>query len=237
LGVGGIAGKHPHRHRPAIGCGQQADDELFLALLAVAVIAEGGQQVLDALEVGAGDIVEKQLRGRRAIAAAEQPLFDRGLALGEPGEVGIQMVLVEGVEPEDLADRMPPGQAHGAEAGALIHEPGQDLPQRQSPLAVSAQYLGDAESVGDGVEAKHGAHAVAFDHGHVVHRAQHRQIAFMLERELDGGDFLVGAVGEVGERALLDLAVFAVRMAQEMAGVGFAALVGDGGVDMHSDYA
>ena len=44
-------------------------------------------------------LVEKELRGRGPIAAAEQPLLDSGLVFGEPGEVGIEVVFTEGSSP------------------------------------------------------------------------------------------------------------------------------------------
>ncbi len=42
-GIGGVAGEHLDGNGAAVGGSQQAADDLALALLAVAVVAEGGQ--------------------------------------------------------------------------------------------------------------------------------------------------------------------------------------------------
>ena len=49
-GVLGIAGKYLHRQRLTLGVAQQPDDDLPLALFAVAVLAEGGPFIVDPFE-------------------------------------------------------------------------------------------------------------------------------------------------------------------------------------------
>jgi len=48
------------------------------------------------------------------------------------------------------------------------------------------------------------------------------QILFVFEGQFDGFDFLVGAGGEIGDGAVFDLAVLAIRLAEEDAVIGFA---------------
>jgi hypothetical protein len=56
--VVGVAGKDPHGQRFTLLVGEQTDDDLRLAAFAIAVVAELGQCVVIALQVGAGDIVK-----------------------------------------------------------------------------------------------------------------------------------------------------------------------------------
>ena len=58
----------------------------------------------------------------------------------------------------------------------------------------------------------------------------------MFESQFDGLDFLGGASGEIGDGAVFDLALFAVGLAEQHAGVGLAF---DGyfrPVDIHSEH-
>ena len=64
-------------------------------------------------------------------------------------------------------------------------------------------------------------------------RQDARHIALVLERQPDRLDLLRLAVGEIGERPMLDLAVLAIGLAQEMAGVGLAVEAGGRAVDEH----
>jgi hypothetical protein len=43
-------------------------------------------------------------------------------------------------------------------------------------------------------------------------------------------------MGEIGERSMLDLAVLAIGLAQQVAGVGLAVQAGDRAVDEHYGY-
>src|SRR6267378_7328961 len=110
---------------------QQADDDLLLAPFAVAIIAKGAKGVVFTLQIRTGDVVEKQSRRRRRLALRKQALFDRHLLLAEPIEIGIEVILVEAAEPQDLTAGMRPRQAYGRQAGSLVDNSGNDLPQRQ----------------------------------------------------------------------------------------------------------
>lgn len=66
--------------------------------------------------------------------------------------------------------------------------------------------------------------------------AQCRKIIFVAQREPDGLDFRGRAAAEISDGAMFDLAVFAIRLPQQIAGVGFGALAGVGDVDVHGGY-
>ena len=58
VGIGGIALEHGHRDRDAPRVGQQAVVDLQLSLLAVPVVAAGGERAGEALEVAGAQVVE-----------------------------------------------------------------------------------------------------------------------------------------------------------------------------------
>jgi len=59
------------------------------------------------------------------------------------------------------------------------------------------------------------------------------EIVFVLEGEFDGGDFVFGAVGKVGDGAVLNLAVFAKGFTKQDAGVNLAFDGDFAGVEIH----
>ena len=68
--------------------------------------------------------------------------------------------------------------------------------------------------MGQLIEDPDRTHRASFLWG-VLQGAQDGQIVLVVQRHADGLDFLGRTVGEVGERAIFDLASFAVRLAQE----------------------
>ena len=100
--IAGVALEHLDRHRAAVGGAQQAVDDLQLALLAVAVVAEPRQLAAAALHIARGHVVEHQ----RAVVQmlARKRLLDRLLALAKPVERDIELVLVDRPEAEHLAE-------------------------------------------------------------------------------------------------------------------------------------
>src|SRR6202795_1717999 len=63
-----------------------------------------------------------------------------------------------------------------------------------------------------------------------------RQVRLVPEREPDRLHFLRLAMGEVGDRAVLDLAGLAIGLAQQVARIGLAVQAGGRAVDEHYDY-
>ena len=125
--VVGVAGKDPYRQWFSLRVGEQADDDLQFAALAFAVVAELGQCVVCALQVGAGDIVEKQRR-RLGVAlpiTLVEGRFDARLAGTEIIQSGIEIVLVEAGKPEHFGHGVLARPAYGRESGALVGNAGQ----------------------------------------------------------------------------------------------------------------
>src|ERR1700722_6408061 len=100
--IAGVALEHLDGHRATVGGAQQAVDDLQLALLAVAVVAEPRQLAAAALHIARGHVVKHQ----RAVVQmlARKRLLDRLLALAKPVERDIELVLVDRPEAEHLAE-------------------------------------------------------------------------------------------------------------------------------------
>jgi hypothetical protein len=103
LGHGGrvarVAGEDPHRQRVAVAVGQQPDDDLERAPLAVPVVAERAQGVVFAFQVAAAHVIQEQ-GGRCAAAgqrAAVERLLDLLLPRGEIVECGIERLHSRGI--------------------------------------------------------------------------------------------------------------------------------------------
>ena len=114
LGVAGITGKHLNGQGPALGVAQQADDDLLLARLAIPVVAPGGQGVMVAFQVAAGDVIKEEIRAAVGMELFKEPLFEAELVFRQPGQVGIKLIFVERVQLQHVASGVTARQADGA---------------------------------------------------------------------------------------------------------------------------
>ena len=87
------------------------------------------------------------MRRGGAVSPPEETLFNGLLVLGQPGQVLIKMFLVKGGQAQEIAGGVAFGQPDGAQAGALVHEPGKDLPQGQLAGAPGPQGLGQPQAL------------------------------------------------------------------------------------------
>jgi hypothetical protein len=62
------------------------------------------------------------------------------------------------------------------------------------------------------------------------------EILFVFEGQFDSFDFLVGAGAEIGNGAVFDLAVLAIRLAEQDAVIGSTVDGGFGAVEIHSEH-
>jgi hypothetical protein len=214
---------------------QQADHDLTLARLAIPVVAEGGEGVPLALQIRAGHVVEEHVRRRRR----EQPALDIGLMLRQPIQIGVEIIFVEADHAERRSRSMAARQANRRQPRALVEHAGNHLPQRQLALPIRAQGRNDAEIARRLRQQPDRPHRGTLDQlqpafGGARHHAG--QVRLVPERQPDRLDLLRLAMGEVGDRAMLDLARLAIGLAQQVAGVGFAVQSGGRTIDEHYDY-
>ena len=88
--VGGVARKHPHRHRAASGIAQQPVLDLRLAALAIAGVPERRQLVVGAFHPRAGQVEHRNAVGLQVPAG--QLALDLVLAVHQPVHRGVHLV-------------------------------------------------------------------------------------------------------------------------------------------------
>ena len=163
------------------------------------------------------------------------------LAGGKPGEILVKGILIEGVEIEQIAAGVSGRQTHGAETGTLIDHASDDLPESEFSLPVGSEGMDDAEFLSEALEDGDGANAEALAPNNIIRDrggigSEVFEMVFMFEGETDGGDFLRGALGEVGDGAVLDLALIAEGFTKQDARVDLGADTGFAEIEVHSDY-
>jgi hypothetical protein len=72
---------------------------LFFSFV-VAIIAEGAKGVFLAFEIATGDIVEKETLRRRLLL--KKPRFNIALLLGQPIQIGIEIIFVKTLQAKDF---------------------------------------------------------------------------------------------------------------------------------------
>ena len=223
LRVGGRALEDLDGDRAALGRAEQAEDDLQGALLAVAAVAAPGERAVGPLDVAGGEVVEHQ--SVLLQVALGEALLDGGLSGYEPVHGGVEFVRVEVAESECLAeggDGALGGEgAGGGELGLGIDDPVDE--EREHEVAAAAGLAVDEgmqselpEGAEDGGDVSVGQTS---DAGEGVFGIDELLAAEDAAERLDGGG---GELGEVGEGALLDAAVFAVGLAEEDGGRGGA---------------
>ncbi len=221
-GVGGVAAEDLHGDRTALAAREQCEDDLELAAPAVAGVAALGQRTLRALEVDRGDVAEHQ-GALFEVPGGQMPL-DAVLALEQPVHGSVEFVLAGVLDAQVLAQRV--GQrlagqgAGGGQLGAGIQDAGEDHGGGQGPVARGAavQELLEAEVAGTSQHGGDMAVEPGAQDGEGVAAGRERDAA--LEQDAEPLDEIVGPLGQVGEGAFLDLAVFAEGLAQKDGGRG-----------------
>ena len=122
------------------------------------------------------------------------------------------------------ARRMAARQTHRRQAGALVENARDDLPQRQLALPIRAQGGDDAEVAGQLRQQPNRPHRGTFWTNSSALSAAAATIparsALCRSASRIASHFLRLAMGEVGDRAVLDLAGFAIRISRSKCGAG-----------------
>jgi len=92
-----IARKDFDRDWMAVLVAEEADDDLTLAFLAIAIIAKGRQGVVRAFHVAPGHIIQKQADRCGLCTLRKEPLLYPCLGPSQPIEVFVQRILIKGV--------------------------------------------------------------------------------------------------------------------------------------------
>jgi hypothetical protein len=110
-----------------------------------------------AFQIAAGHIVKEEIGTAIGMKSLKEFLLDAGLVFGQPSQVGIKLIFIEGLQFQYVASGVTAGQADGAQARAWLDGARQHLPQGQFSLAVRAQNLSEADALGQLMEGPDGA--------------------------------------------------------------------------------
>src|SRR5207342_1581020 len=203
-----------------VGRAQQAVDDLQLALLAVAVVAELRQFAAAPLHIARRHVVEHQRAGAQMLASKR--LLDRLLALAQPVEGDIKLVLVDRSQPERLAEAEGGGErvehAGGGELGSRRDQPRHNHRDDEVAAAVAGRPKQTIET-DVAQRAEHGRHmpvrqCAAHHDGLLIGR---RDLS-ALEQRAQSFDNLGRPMGQVSDGALPDLAAVAITLPQQDGG-------------------
>jgi hypothetical protein len=219
--IGGVAAEGLDRDRAAPLVGQQAEHDLGPVRASVAGMAVRRERAMAALQVRARQVVQDE-RARAEMAGGEAAL-DAVLAAEQPVHRPVQLVLGRVGDPEAVAERALAEERRAGELGgrledALADEAEGEVPQPGRPPVEERRQLEPAGQPEDRRGMTVGGAA------HDPHGVARRQVALAAQPAPDELDERLGQVGQVGERPLLDLAVLAVRGAEQVADVLAAAL-------------
>jgi hypothetical protein len=223
------------RHRTTFGIGHETKHDLQFALLVIARVAEFAERAVPPFEIGGGQIVEHQ--SALGQVPLGQSIFDAGLLGQQPIHGLIEFVLGNGFEMKQLTQRAAEGigvkGAGGGKFGGGFQNASRDHGQDEIAIAVVTLIEQAVE-----MQPAQGAE----DGGDVAVRPGADDVEGLRKRGADGSGALQngaqridlggGPVGEIGNGAVVDLAVFAEALAQEDSGRGVA--VGHDG-DVHVD--
>ena len=210
--IAGVALEHRDGHRAAPGIRQQPVVHLELALLAIAVVAEGGQGAGGALEVARGQIVEHEPPGPEV--ARGQLLLDAVLPREQPIHRFVEGVLVGVADAEVGGQRggVPPPRRRQLAVG--LEDPGGD--HRHDEIALPRRARGD-----EGLEAHplhrgaHGLHVAVVRGGHHLEQRVDGRERFASQQPAEEVDFRRRPPGEVRQGTVLDLPALPVALAQQ----------------------
>ena len=106
FGVSGVTGENFDGQGPPLLVAEQADDDLFFARLAVAVVTPGRQRVVVAFQIAAGDVIKEKVRAAVGVKVLEEPLFNVDLVVRQPGQVGVKLIFVKRAEVQNVTGGM-----------------------------------------------------------------------------------------------------------------------------------
>lgn len=217
LGIAGVAFEHLDRDRTAVRRAQQAVDDLQLAFLAVAIVAELGERAAASLHVGRGHVVEHQ----RAVLEmlARQALLDGRLPLAEPIERIVKLVLVDGPEIQHRAQARSGGldieHARGRRLRGRRHNAVDQHGDHQLAAAIAGatQHAVQSDPAQRAQHGRYGAVRQAAAHDDRLSIGGDRCAAF--QQRAQTFDELGRPIGQIGEGAFFDLAGVAIAFAQQ----------------------
>ena len=227
--IGGIPLEDGHRHRTAPPLGEQPVVDLAFALLAVAIVAEGGQGAGGALEITRAQVIEHEAPGRQM--ARGQLLLDPVLAGEHPIHRLIQRVLVGVAHAEIRGQRGGVPPAGRGQLAVGLEDPGHDHGDDELALPRGARRDERVEA-----QPLHGEpdrlHVAVVGGGDDLEQRVGGREGLIAEHSAQEVNLLGRPLGQIGQGAVLDRAALAVALPQQN-GRGRAAIRHDG--DIHAN--
>ena len=218
--VAEVAFEHLDGDRAAFRRAQETEDDLRPVGTMIAAVAELRQFAAPPLQIARGDVVEHE-HAVLEVALGED-LLDAGLAAAQKVEGGVEFVLVDLAEAEHGAERVGGGRlaelARGRELGGRLDDPRHDHGQDQLGPALRSvrQHLVEPEPAH---RPEHGGDvAVRQRAGDLEALGAERHEGLPGQHPAQAVDLRLRPIGDVGERARLDLAALAIALAQQDGG-------------------
>jgi hypothetical protein len=218
--VAEVSLEHLDGDRTALRRAQETEDDLRPVAAMVAAVAELRQFAAPSLQIARGDVVEHE-HTVLEVALGEN-FFDGGLAAAQKVEGGVEFVLVDLAQAEHGAKRVGGGRlaelARGRELGGRLDDPRHDHGHDQLGPALRSvrQHLVEPEPAH---RPEHGGDvAMRQRTGDLEALGGERHKNLSGEHPAQTLDLGLRPIGDVGERARLDLAALAIAFAQQDGG-------------------
>jgi hypothetical protein len=144
-----MAGKDFDRDRRAVRVAEEADDDLTLALLAIALRAKGRQGVWGPCPGAPRDLIQKEVDRLGRGALGIESVLAGGWGSSQPIQVLVQRLLIKRLSAQHITSGMRHRQRHGREACTLLDPPSHDWPQCELPCPGRPQRLCDPHASRD----------------------------------------------------------------------------------------
>ena len=233
----GLAWTHCHGDRLAVLVAAEAKDHLPLPFWAITIGATGGQGVLGPCQGAPGHLLAKEAHRLSPGARGPARGLDGGLPVGQPRERCLEGLFIKRAEAQHVTGPVRQGQTHGGQTRAWLKAPRDPLPQGPLPCARRPQRWRSPQASG------HVVHRPDRPKGHPVleeervgERAQVCPVFLVAQSQAERFDLRRSTRTDMGNGALEDLAVGAIRLAQQMPRRGFATTSEVRGIDRQSGY-
>ncbi len=210
-GVLGVSWEHFDGHGAAFGVGEQADDDLFVATFAVAVVAKLGQRTGRSLEVTGGKVVEHQTALTQM--TRREFLLDSLFVREQPVHRRVQIVLARVRNRKILGQCRRVPRADGGQFGLWVDDARGDHGQNKVTLA--AGLGGDQRREPEPLHRRcHGVHMALRARTRNLERLPQGDERLALQRAPNDIYQCLGQMREIAQCLVLYHAAFAVTATQ-----------------------
>ena len=207
-------------------------------MLAIALGAKGSQVVVRPFSRAPGHSRPKPAGRLHLLSLRQAPILSPCLGPRQPSQGLRKRRRLKRAEAEDIPGGRRQRQAYGREARAVSEHAGEHVPQRQCPCTGCAQGPCEPHASGDVVASPYSTKRPPWLHrARVRESPQGLQGLLVAPRPPQGRELRRGTLTDIGQRAVEDLAVSALRLAQQMPRRRLASTGDRRGVEIPSGYS